>query len=564
MKRLIFSDLLLLSPKEKAARRLTFHPSVTVIKGPNDTGKSSVIKTIYRTLGAVPPQVHPNWEAASVRSAVRFTIDGVAYRILRDGRRYTLFDASDTKIRHFDSVTNGLSPYFATLFDFHLLLRTKKDEGQPATPAFLFLPFYVDQDIGWVKSWSSFERLGQFVSPKSDMVYYHTGVKPNAYYKAKVDLADAVRRLESLREERQVIEKVIHKIDLLLGQVSFDIDIVAYEREITELLTQCNTLRVQEETIKEEIVRLHNARMLIQSQLTVTIAAATELHKDFVFAAERLDDRVDCPTCGATYENSFSERFHMAADEDRCRELISDLQEELRKNETRISAQQKQVGELGERLCELRSTLDAKQGEVKLLDVIRSEGRKEVRGVLKNDIATLDTHIGEADGKVEKVKAEMARFTDRQHSKRITESYRSRMRSYLATLAVVGLSEQDYTKLDCTIKESGSDLPRALLAYYYSILQTIQENSSSTFCPIVIDSPKQQDQDDQNWRRILAFIRDNRPTDSQLILGLVDDLGEDLGGDVVELSDTYHALQKSEFDPVMEEMRPLLDASLAD
>ncbi|MCE5302414.1 MAG: hypothetical protein LLF97_04810 [Planctomycetaceae bacterium] len=564
MKRLVFNDLLLLSQKEKAARRLTFHPSVTVIKGPNDTGKSSVIKTIYRTLGAIPPQVHPNWNAASVRSAVRFTIDGVAYRILRDGKRYTLFDASDTKIRHFDSVTNDLSPCFAQLFNFHLLLKTHNDEGQQATPAFLFLPFYVDQDIGWVKSWSSFERLGQFVSSKSDVVYYHTGVRPNAYYKAKVSLADAERRLDSLRQERHMIEQVIQKIDVLLGQVSFDIDIVAYEREITELLAQCNLLRVQEETIKVETVKLYNARMVIQSQLTVTIAAANELGKDFAFAAERLDDRVDCPTCGATYENSFSERFQMAADEDRCRELISDLQEELREIETRISDQQSRASQLGELLSKLRSTLDAKQGEVKLVDVIRSEGRKEVRGVLKNDITTLDTHIGEADGEIEKLKAEMATFTDRQHSKRIAESYRSRMRSYLAALAVVGLSEADYKRLDCTIRESGSDLPRALLAYYFSILQTIRDNSSSTFCPIVIDSPKQQDQDEQNWKRILTFIRNNRPADSQLILGLVDDLGEDLGGDVVELSDTYHALQNSAFDSVMEEMRPLLDASITD
>lgn len=42
MKRLYFDEMLLLSNYEKTGRRLKLHPHATVIKGENDTGKSSV------------------------------------------------------------------------------------------------------------------------------------------------------------------------------------------------------------------------------------------------------------------------------------------------------------------------------------------------------------------------------------------------------------------------------------------------------------------------------------------------------------------------------------------
>jgi predicted ATPase len=43
MKRLLLNSLSLMSHQEKAAVEVRFHPKVTVIKGGNDTGKSSLI-----------------------------------------------------------------------------------------------------------------------------------------------------------------------------------------------------------------------------------------------------------------------------------------------------------------------------------------------------------------------------------------------------------------------------------------------------------------------------------------------------------------------------------------
>ena len=71
MKNLRFQSLLLLSSKEKAARKISFDPKATLILGENDTGKSSLIKSIYATFGADPAAIHHNWRSLGVQLSSR-------------------------------------------------------------------------------------------------------------------------------------------------------------------------------------------------------------------------------------------------------------------------------------------------------------------------------------------------------------------------------------------------------------------------------------------------------------------------------------------------------------
>jgi hypothetical protein len=66
------------------------------------------------------------------------------------------------------------------------------------------------------------------------------------------------------------------------------------------------------------------------------------------------------------------------------------------------------------------------------------------------------------------------------------------MARYLAILNVDTLPQSDYEDVSCRIRETGSDLPRALLAHYYSVLHAIQHYGSSVYCPIIIELPNQQ------------------------------------------------------------------------
>lgn len=104
--------------------------------------------------------------------------------------------------------------------------------------------------------------------------------------------------------------------------------------------------------------------------------------------------------------------------------------------------------------------------------------------------------------------------------------------------------------------------PRAVLAYTFCILQVMRQRASSAYCPIIIESPIQQEQDAVNHQRTIDFIKRNQPKDSQLILDVVDTKGVDFGGFVISLDQKRHLLREDQFDPAMEETLPFIRAAL--
>jgi hypothetical protein len=563
MTRLRFHEILLLSTKEKTARREKFQSLVTVIKGENDCGKSCLIKSLYTAFGATPKRIHPNWNKLEVTLLVYFDIGGTFYRILKAGRQYTIFNVENEVVGSFGSVTKGLGPFFAELFNFHLeLTNSSTMEPGQATPAFLFLPFYADQDASWVDNWDSFESLRQYKTYRPAIAQFHTGIKPNEYYIAKNRKALAESELVQVRQERTVINRVLERIEQIAG-TQFDMSIQNYEREIDLLLQQCNKLQQAELVLRDELITLENRRYVIERQIGITELAAKELGKDFEFASEKLGDEIECPTCGAEYHNSFAERFGIAQDEDQMRALLVQLNDELDGCVSDMEKRQANIVAASEQVAKINSILEMKQGDVKLQDILRSEGKKEVRTVLRAELNVLNQRIGEIDDDVESADDEMKRTSSKKRSKEIKEYYQGRMTTFLQQLQVKELSEASYKDVHSKIKENGSDLPRALLAFYFAIVKTIEKYSTTTRCPLVVDSPKQQDQDPENWKRMLEFMRDQRPADSQMIVGLVDDMGISLGGDTIELKDERQLLQSSQYDDVAEEMRTYIDKALA-
>lgn len=103
---------------------------------------------------------------------------------------------------------------------------------------------------------------------------------------------------------------------------------------------------------------------------------------------------------------------------------------------------------------------------------------------------------------------------------------------------------------------------RLLQNAHYSILKVMHEFSTSTFFPIVIDSPNQQDQDKENLQKMMELIFSEQPTDSQLILGVVD-IGEvNFEGEIIELTDKYSLLQSAQYEDVYSEVQLHIDKSL--
>jgi predicted nucleic acid-binding Zn-ribbon protein len=565
-KKLVLEEMLLLSLSEKRARKIAFDRSRTIVRGDNQTGKSCLVKSIYRTFGAEPP-LHPRWKKADVSSLIRFTVDQVRYAILKHGSAdaYSIFDDNNKLIDTFDSVTTGLAPFFANLLNFKIKLPDREQKQITPPSNYLFLPFYIDQDKSWASNWSGFQRLQQLPNWRDAIINYHTGIKGNEWYQAKGEADQVKNEIKKLTDEKGVLRNVLDNLQEKLANVQFDISIESFKQEISELLKECILLNAEQLKLKARLVDLHNHRIIIDTQIKITEQALNEARRDYVYMVEELPDGgIECPTCGAEYHNAFAERFAIAQDEQKCFELLQELYAELAKVEQKIRYENgKYTGSMKE-MERINGLLASRQGDISLKDLIESEGKKEIRSIFEQKITDTMNSIHDKSYALDVLTKKLEKLQDKDRQGEILDTYRQLMKTYLQELNVTSLTATSYKRIAATISESGSAKPRALTAYYFSILQIIQKYSSAAFCPIVIDAPNQQEQDDKNLQRILNFIKTHQPEDAQLILALGKDLKVDFGGEVIELNDHEKLLQESEYESVYSELRPFLDVGIMD
>jgi hypothetical protein len=356
---------------------------------------------------------------------------------------------------------------------------------------------------------------------------------------------------------------VMLRLEQELSNVDFDFDLVAYKKEINRLLRRCEELRQAEQRYKEKLIELDSERIRLVAQRDIVIQARKELDADYIFAHELSEDSVDCPLCGTNFSNDIGERFAIAQDEDRCVSLLQEIEVKLGEIEDKMAQHQLSLSESSSELKRVNSILAEKKGRVTLRTVIESQGKRELSYSLKADLESTQNAIGQLDAELREIQGRIRRIEDKRTRKQIVDNYHNLMRHFCNLLNVRELDESAFSHIDADIKESGSDLPRAILAYFLSIGHTIRQYGYYTRFPLVIDAPNQQEQDRQNFQRMLQVIRDERPEGSQLVMAVVDDMGIDFGGSVVELHETNYSLLLDEYEALADEIRPYINANLS-
>lgn len=560
MKKLRFESLELLSRKEGKARRIEFHPRLTVIQGENDVGKSSVIKSLYWTFGATPPKFHASWKSANVKALVSFTIDGVGYRILRDHDTFGIFDANGGLLLSTNQVGKELAPYLSNLINFKLVLTSRSGEPEVPPPAFAFLPFYIDQDAGWGKPLDSFAQLAQFADFRKDLLEFHTGIFPNEYY----DLSAEKRSLQvdqrAFEADQRIVRKAIERFNLDSSFDGLELSTEGHEQAIEQLLARLQQVKQTRQERASKLADVLDQRMILDQQVSVVRAAIAEFEKDAKFAGDIAEEEIFCPTCGTLHRNDFANRYSIVEDREACFEFLADAKQKLSVLTTQATKAEADVRRADVALAEIQASLEVKKGDVSLLEVIESRGRRIASDVFVGQIDDLNTQIAEILAKIVKIDDDLEELKDKKRREDIVNYYSRCILHYLKSLDVTNYSADDYTRIPARIGETGSDLPRALLAYFLAILKTVHKHSTALFAPIVVDSPNQQDQDPKNVGAMIDLIISSRPFDAQTILGTVSLHGREIkDGEVVVLTDKLSVMRPSEYEAISSSMKPYMD-----
>lgn len=558
MKSLRFKKLWLVSEASRAARSIEFNPKMTLLVGKNHTGKSTLVKHIFKTLGCETKGKSDRWDSLAI-SVLRFDLNGVDYLAYRRANVYALKNESTGTIK----VTTKYSEWsdlLANLFDFRLMLPTHQESLSQATPPFLFLPFYFDQDGSWQKQWNSFEKLSQFSSWAKPLTSYVTGQRPNGYYIAKFEETKAKAEATKVAHELGVVQSALVRVKKSLPRTTLHIDAGAFKQEIADLLRSSTQLNQEQESLRSKAFEQASVKESLSTQIAMAKDALRDLEGDLKYLTEsKVEPTLLCPTCGTTHENGFPIRLELVDDAETLRKIIAELESERQKVDEALAGIQGKLNRVRLKSHDVEKTLQIKKGALRLQDIVDSQSSEVVLGAFAKDLDSLKRQLTKHEEVSADLKERVSKFDLPEGTKEINGFYAERIQLFASELGVQDLREDVKKKPDANITASGSALPRSLLAYQFAVLHTAKEKGDANLFPVVVDSPNQQGQDAEHLSQMMNFIVKRTPAGQQLILAVEESpTGLVFEGSTIELTTPFGLLDASQYETVSDELKSLV------
>ncbi|WP_454883563.1 hypothetical protein [Sphingomonas oryzagri] len=426
-------------------------------------------------------------------------------------------------------------------------------EGDIAVPppAYMFAPYYIDQDSGWNRPWASFQDL-YLPETARTLADYHSGIRPDAYYTAKAKLAVDRLALSEADAGISALRDAITQIQHIDDGASPTYDLGEFRSEVDDLVRESEGLLNQQRSFRRDIANLHEESHLVRTEKMLLESAVRELREEFDTAVS-LPDEVECPTCGQGYTNNLSDRFALIQDEGVLTEAIGVAAAKLASLANREGELIGNLREIDKNLSRIERILAVERATLTFNDVVVGAGKTEAAKILRS---SLNEKAGVADdirARVKGHKDEMAAFTSAQRTSEIMKFYRARLVQNAIELDVT-LENDRPQPIHAIQAARGSEGPRGLIAYFYAFLQTHANFVGTSSFPIVIDAPNQQGQDAVHLPAILKFIFEKSPGGNQVIVA-AEEPGDTLPDNVDVRSfgvRRRQVLRESEFDEVQE------------
>jgi hypothetical protein len=557
MQRMKFLRLSLLSQRERRALQMNFAPEKTVLVAGNGFGKSAILKSLYETLGANPHKIDRSWTDAGVASLLEFSIDDKSYVGLKLGKNYSVHDEKGSRLISTTHVTSELGPFLADLLDFHLKLTNRKEEIKTPPPSYAFAPFYVDQDRSWQKGWDSFRDLSMFANGTRSLAEYHSGMRPNTYYEAKAK-RDVVRaELLTIEAERKATHLALQKVRESMAGAPVALSLEVFSQDTDRLVAETQLLYAEQARYREELASLMEEHQLWGEQVALVQTALKEVDDEFTGSLDHPVD-VECPLCGQHYENHIADQFELVAEKDELLLAFQTGKVKLREAHDRISNHKSKIDRVSAAIDKVQGTLAIKRQDVTFRDVVAAEGRTEAQRYLQERLATLDSEYGIKQREIEECERRMKEVDSPSRKGAIRAFFSERLQTFAKQLDVP-LPEPDDLNVQGLNIGRGSEGPRARAAYYFAFLHTAANFGSSTFCPIVVDAPNQQGQDQGHLQTIMTFLLSQTPQSAQIIIG-AETVFPDTKAEIIDVSwKKDQVLREDAYAQTLDHVRPFLD-----
>lgn len=546
---------MMLSYLKKKARIVDLDANFVLVKGTNHVGKSCILKSLYRALGAEVKKLPETWSSANISLLLYFTIDGVHFKSLLIGNYIILLNPDGT-IRFKEKVgSDTLCQKMSSLLCVNLRVVDEVASNIPI--AAIYMPFYIDQDSGWGETWSSFAKVGT-LSERSIVRLYMTGIVDELFFTYKKELANVEKKLKKCNND-------LHSYTLLSRQArkrfkTLDIgtDVEGFKIRINQYLDKLKKLREKQNEHLRLMQKLYVKKAYVELGVEQLKKNIHEIEKDFQYALE-LDDVIICPTCGAHYKNDINSRHDLVKDLYACKDLLI-------RSGMDLDDINNQIKTADEKLYDINSSIESTQAMIKesnegisIEDVIEAKSREQIIDLMNNQQSDLLKECGKLRNKKEKLESQIKAY---EGNGRKEEAEALFVDYVVEATKTMDLSiNRDKVRFGCRILATGSALPVNIIAHTFSYLKLMDKYSGPIFMPVVVDEPRQQGLQQQGLSKSISYMLDSIPINGQLIMSLADD--EEItipqGTLTIDLNKTGGVLIEDDYMAVQQEIEEILN-----
>lgn len=524
-----------MSNSQKSANQFNFDPKFNLITGNNNSiGKSTLAKILLWTLGC-SPNLDDTWKSLDIKSLLIFNIGNEEYSVSRYGNQI-FFKQPNEQWQVFEKITGEYSKLFAEITRFKVLLPNKQNTTklEVPPPSYYFLPFYIDQKLGWTTTWNSFSNLQQYAQWKPIIIKYHTGYIDSHYFDIQEKIYEDLTEKKNIEEKVRSIETSINIINTYIPTSPKVTALTPNELDGLYQEVNCDLKKLQEdqENFFKSISELNAEKAYFQSQLNIAILAAQELNADYKFSVENIEnDSISCPICGTQHDNSLVNRASILADKETAdiqveniKTKLSSINKKLEKSSILLTNIENEIQKIN---AKYNNSLATKKDSItNNHSIIEEIATSAIQIKVQKTIDQQNILIANFEKNIKQKQKEQKKFLTKEDKEKLDSAFKLSLSSYIEQLdaTAVNLSEISSALNYSKIHDNGgaAESTRGLLAYYFAVLKQTYNARNEIFAPIIIDTPNQQEQANFNYSKIIDFIIRHTPSSAQLIICAMD------------------------------------------
>ncbi len=517
MSNLVIEKLYIFSTQNKTAKVVEFDSGKNIVTSSqvdgNNKGKSVILKSIYHTLGA-DCKFDPKWDEKEKTYILKTIVDDKIMYFYRHDRLFRIMDENEKII--FQTINRSrLAEYLEGIFNFAVRLPNKEDDKlEIVPPVYNYLLNYIDQDGMNCTNFSSFNNLTQYSNYKENVLYYHTGVFNEDYYKLIKDIENINGEKDEKNKEKKILERMFERINSDIGEKNYNTDLTSLKIEIEKYKDEYSGIINKLSDLKNKMIKLRNEKEDIELQIR-EIADAMKIKDKEI---KKSKDEHLCPLCNSNITDNIEISLKKYSEKDDLYILNTELDIERIKIGEELNKKEEQYKTLLKKLEEYEAKMKINSKETN--DILKIKGLIEIKDNVLKDIQNNNSDMALIEEKLKEY-TKLKKNYDEQ-KKKINNKYYELMYIDKQNLNLKEITDKKIENISSSYSVSGSNRPLATIIWYMNLLKLKEIfNKKVIKFPLVIDSPQNGELDDTNKSAVLNYIFNNISNEQQLIVSVL-------------------------------------------